>query len=327
MNTVKTGMLLAAMTALFLAVGYLLGGSGGMAIAFLVALAMNAVSYWNADKIVLAMHGAREVGPGEAGGLTALVEDLARRAGLPTPKVYVIAADQPNAFATGRDPWHSAIAVTTGLTRALGRDELAGVIAHELAHIRNRDTLIMTVTATIAGAISMLAHFALFFGGNRNNPLGLVGTIAMVILAPMAAALVQFAISRTREYRADRVGAEISGAPLALAAALARIDQIARGTPNPAAERNPATAHLFIVNPLSGARMDALFATHPRTANRIAALEEIAGTMARGGARPARPGPSRPAPGVPGAEAARRGPWSPGARLGPDGAPTRGPWG
>ncbi|MGE0844767.1 MAG: zinc metalloprotease HtpX [Flavobacteriaceae bacterium] len=293
MNMMRTGLLLAAMTGLFLAVGYLIGGTGGMAIAFLMALAMNAFSYWNGDKMVLRMYSAREVDATSAPEYHALVADLAARAGLPTPRTYIIDSDQPNAFATGRNPQNAAVAATTGLMRMLTRDELAGVMAHELAHVRNRDTLTMTVTATIAGAISMLANFALFFGGNRNNNgLGLIGTLAMVFLAPLAATLVQLAISRTREYSADRGGAEICGDPMALASALAKISGAAHQIPNMDAERNPATAHLFIVNPLAGMRMDALFATHPSTENRIAALAEMAARMGQEGARQS--GPSGP---------------------------------
>ena len=203
------------------------------------------------------------------------------------PKLYIMDNPQPNAFATGRNPQNAAVAATTGLLNALDRDEIAGVMAHELAHIRNRDTLIMTLTATIAGAIGMLGNFAFFFGGNRgrDNPMGAIGTIAMLILAPLGAMLVQMAISRTREYAADRGGAEISGQPQALASALEKISAFARRVPNQAAEANPATAHLFIINPLSGARMDNLFSTHPATENRIAELMAMAGerTAARAG--------------------------------------------
>lgn len=271
MNIMKTGMLLAAMTALFMGVGALLGGSGGMIIALGIAIAMNVFSYWNSDKMVLRMHNARQVDAQSAPEYYRMVEDLAKRANLPMPDVYIIEQEQPNAFATGRNPENAAVAATTGLMRMLTRDELAGVMAHELAHVQNRDTLIMTITATFAGAISMLANFAMFFGGNRNN-IGLLGTIAMMILAPMAAALVQMAISRTREYAADRRGAEICGNPRSLASALVKISNGAAQIPNMAAERNPATAHMFIINPLNGQRMDGLFSTHPNTQNRIDAL-------------------------------------------------------
>ncbi len=285
MNYMKTALLLAALTGLFLTVGYLLGGGGGMILAFLLALAMNAFAYWNSDRLVLRMYGAREVGPSEAPELHRRVEMLARRAGLPMPRVHVIDSPQPNAFATGRDPAHAAVAVTTGILGLLDGDELEGVLAHELAHVRNRDTLIMTLTAVVAGAISMLANFAFFFGGNRNNPLGFLGVILVMIFAPLAAMLVQMAISRTREYAADRGGADISGKPLALASALRKLERAARRVPNPAAEQMPATAHLFIVNPLAGGRLDGLFATHPSTADRIAALEEIAAEMGVSGTR------------------------------------------
>ncbi len=285
MNTLRTGLLLAAMTGLFLAVGYLLGGTGGMAIAFGVALAMNLFSYWNADKIVLRMHGAREVDRNSAPGLYGIVAQLADNAGLPMPRVYVIENDQPNAFATGRNPENAAVAATTGLLRRLSHEEIAGVMAHELAHVKNRDTLIMTITATIAGAISMLANFALFFGGSRNNPLGLIGTLALMILAPLAAMLVQMAISRAREYGADRGGAEICGRPLWLASALEKIERFARRIDNVAAERNPATAHMFIINPLHAHKVDGLFTTHPPTSERVARLRALAAEMGQG-ARP-----------------------------------------
>ena len=274
----KTAILLAGLTALFMGVGYLIGGTGGMMIAFVVALGMNAFSYWNADKIVLSMHGAREVDARSAPQLYGMVAELARNAELPMPKVYVIDNPQPNAFATGRDPEHAAVAATTGILQSLSYEELAGVMAHELAHVKHRDTLIMTITATIAGAISMLANFALFFGGNRNNPLGLIGTLALAILAPFAAMIVQMAISRSREYEADRIGAEICRNPMWLASALGKIATAAKRIPNEAAERNPATAHMFIINPLSGRGADSLFSTHPATENRIAALREMAGS-------------------------------------------------
>ena len=281
MSTLKTALLLAGMTALFMGVGYLIGGESGMAIAFVVALAMNAFAYWNADKIVLRMYNAQEVDARSAPDLYGIVEQLADRAGIPMPRVYVIDSDQPNAFATGRDPAHAAVAVNTGLIRILTHEEAAGVLAHELAHIKNRDTLIMTITATIAGAISMLAHFALFFrgGDDRQNPLGFVGALAVMIVAPLAAMLVQFAISRTREYAADREGAAICGRPLWLAAALEKLEAGARAVENPAAEANPATAHLFIVNPLNGHAMDNLFSTHPSIANRVRRLREMAGVV------------------------------------------------
>jgi heat shock protein HtpX len=254
-----------------------------MLIAFLVALGMNVFAYWNSDKMVLSMQNAHEVDPQQAPDLYRMVETLAGRAGLPTPRVYIIDTDQPNAFATGRNPQNAAVAVSSGLLRTLNQDELAGVIAHELTHVRNRDTLTMTITATLAGAISMLAQFGLFFGGGnrRDNPLGGVGALLMVFLAPLAAGLVQMAISRTREYEADKGGAEISGEPLALASALMKISDAAGRTVNVPAERNPAMAHMYIFNPLRGAGMDNLFATHPAVENRIAQLQQIAAEMGR----------------------------------------------
>ncbi len=275
MNYFKTGLLIAAMTALFMAVGAVVGGANGMLIAFGIAIAMNAFAYWNSDKVVLRMHNAQEVDERSAPEYYNLVRDLAARANMPMPKVYILDEDQPNAFATGRNPENAAVAATKGLLSMMSREEVAGVMAHELAHIQNRDTLIMTITATLAGAISMLANFAMFFGNSRNNPLGIVGIIVTIIVAPLAAMLVQMAVSRTREYAADKLGGEICGQPLWLASALARLEQ-GRRIPNQEAEAVPATAHLFIINPLSGARMDGLFSTHPNTQNRIAALREQA---------------------------------------------------
>jgi heat shock protein HtpX len=311
MNYVRTAMLLAGLTALFMGVGYLIGGSGGAMIALVVAAGMNLFTYWNSDRMVLSSFGAQEVDARTAPDLYRLVQELAGRAGLPMPRVYIIDSPQPNAFATGRNPEHAAVAVNTGLLNTLSREEAAGVIAHELAHIKNRDTLIMTITATIAGAISMLAQFGMFFGGNRNNSnsnsMGIIGTLAMVILAPIAAMLVQMAISRTREYAADRMGAEIVGEPRYLASALAKLDNAAHAIPNEQAESNPATAHMFIVNPLSGSRMDNLFSTHPATENRIAALEQLAAQMGRGGYAQPRSRQTVPAHGPWGGQ--RRGPW------------------
>ena len=313
MNYFRTAILLAGLTALFMGVGYLIGGSGGAMIALVMAAGMNLFAYWNSDRMVLSMYGAQEVDARTAPDLYTLVHGLAGRAGLPMPRVFIIDNPQPNAFATGRDPQHAAVAVNTGLLNALSREEAAGVIAHELAHIKNRDTLTMTITATIAGAISMLAQFGMFFGGNRdnNNGMGIIGTLAMVILAPIAAMLVQMAISRTREYSADRMGAEIVGEPRYLASALAKLEQAAHVIPNEQAEHNPATAHMFIVNPLSGSRMDNLFSTHPAMENRIAALEQLAAQMNRR-YRPAQPVPMRGPSHVP------SGPW---------GGQRRGPWG
>jgi heat shock protein HtpX len=280
-NLFRTGVLIAAMTALFMVVGYFIGGQSGMLIALVVAVGTNIFAWWNSDKMVLAMQNAHEVDPASAPDLYRMVEGLAQRAGLPMPKVYLIETDQPNAFATGRDPNNAAVAVSSGLLQRMTPAEVAGVIAHEMAHIKHRDTLTMTITGTLAGAISMLAHFGFFFGGgNRsNNPLGGVGALAMMFLAPLAAGMVQMAVSRTREYEADRGGAEISGDPLALASALGKIANIAPQTVNEAAERNPAMAHLYISNPLSGRGMGSLFATHPATEDRIAALQQMAAEM------------------------------------------------
>ena len=312
MNTIRTAMLLAFMTALFMGVGYLLGGSGGMFIALVMAAGMNLFSYWNADKMVLRMNRAVEVDERSAPQFYGIVRDLSARAGLPMPKVYIVDNPQPNAFATGRSPEHAAVCATTGLLSRLSHEEVTGVMAHELAHVKHRDTLTMTIVATLAGAIAMLGNFAFFlggFGGNRNNnPFGFVGVLVAMIVAPLAAMMVQMAISRTREYEADRGGAEISGHPLWLASALAKIDNAAHAIVNPDAERNPATAHLFIINPLSGQRLDGLFTTHPSTESRIAALQEIAARMHETG-MPAAAGPLRAA----GDPAASRpaGPWGP----------------
>ena len=283
MNLVRTAMLLAFMTALFMAIGYLIGGSGGMLIALAIAAAMNMFSYWNADKMVLRMHHAIEVDARSAPEYYGIVRQLAERADLPMPKVYLIKNDQPNAFATGRNPSNAAVAATTGLLARLSHEEVAGVMSHELAHVKHRDTLTMTITATLAGAIAMLGNFALFFRGGRDNPLGMIGALLAMFLAPVAAAMVQMAISRTREYSADRGGAEICGNPMWLASALGKIAGAAKTIVNDDAERNPATAHMFIINPLSGLRMDNLFTTHPPTESRIAALRQMAGEFSGGG--------------------------------------------
>jgi heat shock protein HtpX len=313
MNYFRTAMLLAGLTALFMGVGYLIGGAGGATIALVIAAATNLLAYWNSDRMVLSMYGAHEVDASTAPDLVNLVATLATRAGLPMPRVFLMDNPQPNAFATGRNPQNAAVAVTTGLVQSLSREELSGVIAHELAHIRNHDTLLMTITATIAGAIAMLAQFGMFFGGNRgnNNGPGIIGSIAMMILAPLGAMLVQTAISRTREYAADDLGARIVGQPMWLASALNKIASEAHVIPNEEAERNPATAHLFIINPLSGRGMDSLFSTHPSTENRIAELQRLAAELGtRGGAAPARPSSSRRPWGVArGSGAAPRGPW------------------
>ena len=280
MNYAKTAILLAAMTGLFLVVGYLIGGMGGAAIAFVIALAMNGWAYWNSDKMALRMHNAEPVTPSGMPWLYEMVEALSKNAGLPTPAIYIIHSEQPNAFATGRNPENAAVAATTGIIKHLSKEELAAVMAHELAHIKNRDTLIMTIAATIAGAIGFLAQFALFFRNDRGAG-GMIGAIAVMILAPIAAALVQMTISRTREYAADRMGAEICENPLWLASALRKISGYAGRIEMPSAERNPASAHLFIMNPLTGRGADKLFSTHPNAENRIAALEEMAGRSMR----------------------------------------------
>jgi heat shock protein HtpX len=322
MNTARTALLLAALTGLFVAIGGLLGGQGGMMIAFLMALGMNLFAYWNSDKMVLSMYGAVQVDRHAAPGLYTIVERLSARAGMPMPKVFIIDSDQPNAFATGRNPEHASVAATTGLLDRLSPEEVEGVMAHELAHVKNRDTLIMTITASIAGAIGMLVNmfaFSSMFGGHRDQEeggggLGLLGGIAMMVLAPMAASLVQMAISRTREYGADNEGARICGNPLWLASALERLEQAAHAIPYPQAERNAATAHLFIVNPLHGGGMDNLFSTHPSMDNRIALLRAQAAEMgmtwnARQAAQPNPAAQANPA----------AGPWG--------GGGSKGPWG
>jgi len=278
MNLFKTVFLMSLMTGLFLVVGALIGGGTGMVIAFAIAAGMNLLAYWNSDKMLLSMYGARQADGTSAPDLYHIVERLAARAGLPMPKVYITENPQPNAFATGRDPAHAAVCVTSGLMASVSSEELAGVIAHELGHVKNRDTLTMTITAVIAGAIGMLANFA-FFMGDRRNPLGLVGVLLVTLLAPVAAMLVQSAISRSREFEADKAGAELTGRPLWLADALAEIDRSARKTLNAPADANPATAHMFIINPLHGG-LSGLFASHPPTEERIARLRAMAGVSA-----------------------------------------------
>lgn len=285
MNTMRTAMLLAFMTALFMGVGFLIGGGKGLLIALVIAGGMNIFSYWNSDKMVLRMYGAREVDATSAPQYYQIITDLAKKAGLPQPKVYVMDNPQPNAFATGRNPKNAAVAATTGLLERLSPEELSGVMAHELAHVQHHDTLTMTITATIAGAISMLGNFALFFGGNNrdsngnSNPLGMIGVVVAMFVAPFAAMLVQMAISRSREYAADKRGAEICGNPLWLASALNKIARGAEEVTNEEAEHNPATAHMFIINPLNGSGADNLFSTHPATENRIAELRKQADAM------------------------------------------------
>jgi heat shock protein HtpX len=316
-------MLLAGLTALFMGVGYLIGGASGATIALLIAAATNLFAYWNSDRMVLSMYRAHEVDQHTAPELASLVAELAARAGLPMPRLFLMDNPQPNAFATGRNPQNAAVAVTTGLVQSLSREELGGVIAHELAHVKNHDTLLMTVTATIAGAISMLAQFGMFFGGHRdnNNGPGIIGSIAMMILAPLGAMLVQMAISRTREYAADNLGARIVGQPMWLASALVKIDNAAHEIPNMEAERNPATAHMFIINPLSGYGLDNLFSTHPSTENRIAELQRLAAELGAGAAAPpTRPG-SPPRPGA--RHDPRHDPWTAVRNR----AAPRGPWG
>ena len=311
MSYFKTAILLAGLTGLFMGVGYLFGGAGGAMIALVIAAATNLFAYWNSDRMVLSMYGAHEVDRQTAPDLYNLVAELAGRAGLPMPRVFVMDEAQPNAFATGRNPQNAAVAVTTGLMQSLSREELAGVIAHELAHIKNHDTLLMTITATIAGAISMVAQFGAFFGGNRDNNHGpgIIGSIAMMILAPLGAMLVQMAISRTREYAADDLGARICGQPMWLASALSKIAGAAHQVPNMEAERNPATAHMFIINPLSGHGVDNLFTTHPSTENRIAALQQLAAELGAGGTASAGAGRNTPRRGPWGRTSASRGPW------------------
>jgi heat shock protein HtpX len=297
--------------------GWLVGGATGMLIAFLVALAMNMFSLWQSDKMVLGMYGAEEVDASTGGQYYEMVRDLAARAQLPMPRVYIMNSPQPNAFATGRNPQNAAVCASTGLLEMLSPEEVAGVMAHEMSHVKNYDTLTMAVAATIGGAVSMLAQYLQFgalFGGNRenNNPFGWIGVIAAIIVAPLAAMLVQMAVSRSREYQADRMGGMICGNPLWLASALRKIEHYARGIPNEQAEAAPATAHLFIINPLTGQGMDNLFSTHPNTDNRVAELEKLAAELG--------PGPSR----VAGRSSSSSGP------SGPWGAASdraQGPWG
>lgn len=326
MNYAKTGLLLAALMAIFVLMGYAVGGQAGMVVMFFIALAMNLFSFWNSDTMVLKMFRAVEVDESTAPEYYRMVRDLAARAELPMPRVYVLPSAQPNAFATGRSPERSAVASSTGLLELLEPEELAGVIAHELAHIKNRDTLTMTVAATIGGAISMMAQwlqFSMLFGGNdnRNSPFGWIGVIAAAIMAPIAAMLVQMAISRSREYQADRLGAMIVGNPLWLASALEKIGRKGRGVINEEAEAVPAAAHLFIANPLNGRGFDNWFSTHPSMENRIRELSQMArewgieGSSSGANAPIAGSGPSRPA-----------GPWGRGDAGGSDGGRS-GPWG
>ena len=270
----KSFILMAAMTALFSFAGVAMGGLEGMIVALLFAVGMNAFAWYNSDQMVLRMYKAVPLPSSDP--LHKMVAQLAKNANIPIPKVYEIPNEQPNAFATGRNPENSAVAATTGLLSRLTKEEIAAVMAHELAHIKNRDTTIMVVAATFAGAISMLANFMMFFGNRRNNQMGFLGILAMMILAPLAASLIQMAISRSREYEADRVGAEICGNPMWLASALQRIEGFAKKIDNYSAERNPSTAHMFIINPLHAHKHDRLFSTHPSTTNRINALKILA---------------------------------------------------
>lgn len=283
-NLLKTAVLMAAITALFMALGQVLGGQQGMVIALVIALGMNFFSYWFSDKLVLRMYNAQEVDASSAPQFYRMVQELAGKAGLPMPRVYLIEENAPNAFATGRNPQNAAVAATTGLLRALSEREVRGVMAHELAHVKHRDILISTISATMAGAISMLANFAMFFGGrdSEGRPSNPIVSILVMILAPIAASLIQMAISRAREFEADRGGAEISGDPQALASALQKIHRMAQGLPLEAAERHPETAQMMIMNPLSGGGLAGLFSTHPSTEERVERLMQLA----RGGYAP-----------------------------------------
>ena len=313
MNFAKTGLLLAVLTGILVAMGGVVGGQAGMVIALVIAAGINLFSLWQSDKMVLRMYGAEEVDASSGGEYYRIVAELAGRAGLPMPRVYVMHNPQPNAFATGRNPANAAVCASTGLIEALSPEEVAGVMAHELAHVKNYDTLTMAVAATVGGAVSMLAQYLQFgalFGGNRgnNNGIGWIGALVAMIVAPLAAMLVQMAISRSREYQADRMGAMICGQPLALASALSKIQGYAQQIRNEPAEAAPATAHLFIINPLTGEGMDNLFSTHPNTENRIAELEKLAaemGATGRGSARAAAPS----GPWARSSSAGGRGPW------------------
>jgi heat shock protein HtpX len=285
-NLLKTAVLMAAITALFMAMGAFIGGQQGMVVALVIALGLNFFSYWFSDKLVLKMYNAQEVDATSAPQFYAMVRELATKAGLPMPRVYVIDEAAPNAFATGRNPEHAAVAATTGIMRVLTDRELRGVMAHELAHVAHRDILISTISATMAGAISMLANFAMFFGGRDEDgrPVNPIAGLAVAFLAPIAAGLIQMAISRAREFEADRGGAELSGDPQGLASALQKIQAYARGTPLEAAERNPATAQMMIVNPLLGGGLKSMFSTHPTTEERVErllAMAALPGTMRR----------------------------------------------
>ncbi|MGL4727994.1 MAG: zinc metalloprotease HtpX [Bosea sp. (in: a-proteobacteria)] len=306
MNYMRTAILLAGLMGLFGVVGFLLGGQAGMMIALAIGLMTNLFSYWNSDRMALAAHNAQEVDERTAPELYGMVRDLASRANMPMPRVYLIDDAQPNAFATGRNPQNAAVAATTGILQTLTYEEMAGVMAHELAHIKNYDTLTMTITASIAGAISSITTFGMFFGGGeRRNP---IISILIAILAPMAAMVIQMAVSRSREYEADKLGAEICGNPVWLADALAKIAGGVAHTPSENAERHPATAHMFIINPLTAGGIDNLFSTHPNTNNRIAALMDQAAAMGIGRGMPMQAHASGPW-GHGGQNTTRQGPW------------------
>jgi heat shock protein HtpX len=315
MNFMRTAVLLAALTAFFLVVGYLLGGRSGLVTALVVAILMNIFAYWNSDQMVLRMSNAREIGPQDAPELWGIVQQLTQHAGLPMPRVYIAEEDQPNAFATGRSPEHAAVCVNTGLLRMLSHEEVMGVLSHELSHVRNRDTLTMTITATLSGAIGMLASFGGWFGGGRdangNRIVSPAVAFAAMFLAPLGASIVQMAISRSREFEADRSGAELTGHPLWLASALRKLEMGTRQIPNANADAHPAMAHLYIANPLSGGGLSNLFSTHPPMEERIARLEAMAGAMAGqplGAMQAARAAaPSSPWGAAP--QPPRKGPW------------------
>jgi heat shock protein HtpX len=321
MNYMRTAVLLAALTAFFLVVGYLLGGRSGLMIALLAAIGMNVFAYWNSDQMVLRMSNAREVGAADAPELYGIVQQLAQRANMPMPRVYIIDEDQPNAFATGRSPEHAAVAANAGLLRLLSREEVTGVLAHELSHVRNRDTLTMTIAATLSGAIGMLASFGGLFGGGRdangNRLVSPVAAMAAMFLAPLGASLVQMAISRSREFEADRSGAELTGQPLWLASALRKLEQGTAQIQNPTADAHPAMAHLYIANPLSGSGLASLFSTHPSMDERVARLEAMAGQPV-GALQPS----SAVLPSGPSGPSGPSSPWGAAPRP-----PRRGPWG
>jgi heat shock protein HtpX len=324
----RTGLLLAVMTGLFMVIGSLIGGQGGMVIAFIIAAGMNFFAYFFSDRMVLRMHNAQQVDGSTAPEFYGIVENLARRADLPMPKVYVIEDDQPNAFATGRNPSHAAVAATTGLLRMLNAEEVAGVMAHELAHVKNRDMLTMTMAATLGGAIGILGNFAYMgsHSGNQNNRPNPIIAIAIMILAPLAAMLIKMAVSRSREYEADRVGGEIVGNPLWLASALNKIQHGVAQIPS--AYHNPQTAHLFIANPLSGGGMDSLFSTHPNMDNRVAELEKQAAAMGvRGYGDMIGPQPTMPQATQGDGQWNGGEQWQGGGQRGPAPGPAAGPWG